>query len=445
MYRRSVFGRGEAPLLVVFSLMLGQATSACESQVGERERRESTEPVEGERSAPPATEGGGATTGSAPPPPRPNPSAPKESEVPDLFDPDVIRDIELRFDEAALAVLSDPDPATKETWVHGSFKMGDIAFADVGVRRKGSFSYRVLPQKASFKIKLDKWVADQEVYGLSDLTLNNMVRSATCLAERLTFYTFRSLDLPAQRANTAHVTINGENYGVYANVETPNRRFLRRVLGDRANTLYEGNWGGEWLPGNEVSFEIDVADADAPAGTRPDLSALFQAVAAASDQDLLAGVSAHLHTTAWLRFAAAEAITAQRDGYAYSNAGSHNYFMIGDTDGKFALVPWSLDTTLTDYFGLVDAAVPLNETLFTRCKRGAICWNAYKMEMRSVVDAFEALDLASLAKKWHDQIDTLVRADPKREVSLAEYDDRTRQLYEWLAARPGIVRAQLGL
>jgi hypothetical protein len=365
--------------------------------------------------------------------------------LPDLYDPAIIPDIELGLDADAIAVLSNPDVATKETWVHASFKMGEIKFADVGVRRKGSFSYRALPGKASLKIKLNKWVPGQKVYGLTDLTLNNMVRSFTFLAERLTFHVFRSLGLPAPKANTAHVAINGEDYGIYANVETPNRKFITRVFGSKASTLYEGNWGSEWLPGKEPFFEIDVAAPNAPAGTRPDLTLLFQSVAATSNDDLLAGVAAHLDTKEWLRFAAAEAITAQRDGYAYGDHGSHNYFMAGDTDGKLSLIPWSVDTTLSDRFSLVDAAMPLNDTLFTRCKLGATCWSAYKVEAKSVVDAFEALDLVSLAKTWHDQIDALVRVDPKREISLATYDDWTRVLYEWLAARPKVVRAQLGL
>ncbi len=392
-----------------------------------------------------ARNGEGATPAATVTPHPPNASRPPPP-LPDLYDPAIVRDIELTFDDAALRVLSNPDPATKETWVHASFKIGDISFADVGVRRKGSFSYRVLPQKASFKIKLNKWVSGQKIYGHTELTLNNMVRSPTCIAERLTFWTFGMLGLPSQKANTVHVTINGENYGVYANIETPNRAFLERAFGSsKANTLYEGNWGSEWLPGLETYFEIDVADPDAAAGTRPDLSALFRSVQTASDATLLDDVAPHLHTKAWLRFAAAEALTAQRDGYAYGDNGSHNYFMAGDTDGKFTLVPWSVDTTLTDFYSLVDVTMPTNATLLTRCKMGAACWSAYKAEVKSVIESFETVDVVALARRWHDQIDALVRDDPKREVTIATYEDWTERLYVWLEERPRVLRMQFGL
>lgn len=369
-----------------------------------------------------------------------------ETPQPDLYDPATIPEIELTLDAAAMAVLSNPDIATKQTWVHGSFKMGTITFADVGVRRKGSATFRALPQKASLKVKFNKWVSGQKLYGLTELTLNNMLTNTTYIAERLAFHVFRSLGLPASRANTAHVKINGADYGIYANIETPDKTFLARVFGAKAKTLYEvPDWGSAWVPGCEPGLEIDVADPNAAPGTLPDATALFQAVQAASDANLIADVANHLHTTEWLRFSAAEAILGDWDGYAYGKFGSHNYFMAGDSDGKFSLIPWSVDSTLTDDEGVLDAATPLDATLLTRCKLGATCWSAYMSEVQSVVTAFEALDLVNLAKTWHGQIDTLVQTDPKREVPLEVYDANTQRLYAWLQARPAVVRTQLGL
>jgi hypothetical protein len=62
-----------------------------------------------------------------------------------------------------------------------------------------------------------------------------------------------------------------------------------------------------------------------------------------------------------------------------------------------------------------------------------------------VLVAYEALDLVNLAKKWHHQIDELVLSDPKREQGLSSYRSETQNLYTWLAARPNVVRGQLGL
>jgi hypothetical protein len=380
---------------------------------------------------------------SAPPPKKDAGAA--DAAVPDLYDPATIPEFELTFDAAAMAILSSTAEADRETWVHGTLKYGSMTFADVGVRRKGSFTFRALPNKASLKVKLNKYVKGQKLYGLENLTFNNQIGSYTFITERLVYHTFRSLGMPAQRSNTAKVKINGEDYGIYLNLETPDEEFLERVFGAKGKTLYECNWGSEWTPGMERGFEIDVEDPLAPVGTMPDLSALFKVVQSARVEEVLTDVSPKLHTTQWLRFSAIEGLVAHWDGYAFGIPGSHNYFMAGDTDGKFSLIPWSADSTMYEGEGPIDTSQPLNQTLLTRCKQSTSCWTTYKTEMKWVVDEFEKLDLLSLAKAWHAQIDALVRTDPKREANIPYYEQRTTALYDFIQKRPAIVRTQLGI
>ncbi len=367
--------------------------------------------------------------------------------VPQLYDPAKIVQVELTLDDAAIAMLSSAEVAAAKTWAHAKFKCGDVTFDDVGVRVKGTSTLRLYPGKAALKVKLNKWVKGQKLAGIDTLTLNNMMSDPTFLAERITYHVFRSLGLHAPHANAAHVTINGQDYGLYANIETPNESFLARELGGKGASLYEVNWGSSWLPGDggETGFEIDVPVPGALPGTMPDVDQLFQAVAAARDEKLLDDLAGHLHTKMWLRHSAAEAVTGHYDGYAYGLYGSHNYFMIGDVDGKFELAPWSTDLSLSNREGVPDAANPLGTTVFARCKRSTTCWDTYKAEVKSVLDVYETLDLVNLAKSWHQQIDTLARSDPKRESGIDDYESVTEHLYEFLATRPSVVRAQLGL
>jgi hypothetical protein len=65
--------------------------------------------------------------------------------------------------------------------------------------------------------------------------------------------------------------------------------------------------------------------------------------------------------------------------------------------------------------------------------------------MKTVLGVYEGLGLVNLAKSWHAQIDARVIADPKREASLSYYNSETTKLYSWLAARPGVIRSQLGI
>lgn len=374
-------------------------------------------------------------------------TCPPDDETPTcatIFDPAAIPRFRLTMDAAAMAILSDPDPELEKTWVHASFTSGDVTLADVGVRRKGSSTYRVLPKKAALKIRFDRFVKGQTFACLTDLTLNNMMSDPTFIAERLSYHVFRSVGLPAQRANTARVTINGADYGIYANVETPDDRLLERLLGARGRSLYEMNWGSEWLPGHEDGVEEEVGDE-----TLSDVRALFAAHAAAPQSNLLGAMASTLDTTAFLKFAATEAAVGHYDGYGYGVWGSHNYFLASDVDGRFQLLPWSTDLTMSNRAGVPDSANPRpaggGPTLLLRCKGSSACWDTYKNSVRSVLTTYETLDLVNLAKAWHAQIDPLVLADPKREASVSYYTSETQKLYDWLAKRPGVVRVQLGL
>lgn len=363
----------------------------------------------------------------------------------EVYDPSKVFTYELSFDAAAMAVLSSTAEADRKTWVHGSFSCAGTALADVGVRRKGSSTFRALPQKAALKIRFDKYVAGQRFAGLTDLTLNNAMSDPTFLVERLSYHVFRSAGLPAQRASSAQIVINGAPYGLYVNVETPNEQLIDRLFGGNKRTLYEIEYGSQWLPGVEDGFDEEVGD-----GSKDDVSALFAAVQQANDATLLADVAGHLDTDEWLGFSATEAVIGDYDGYAFGNWGSHNYFMAGDVNGVFSLIPWSTDLTMSERAGGVDASDPKDvtgggPTLLGRCKQSATCWATYKDRVRNVLAVYEGLSLVSLAQTWHAQIDALVVADPKRETSLSYYDSETTKLYGWLGARPGVVRGQLGI
>ena len=168
----------------------------------------------------------------------------------DVYDPAKVLVYELGFDDAALATLSSTstDEDDMKAWVHASFRCGSTSFQDVGVRRKGQSTFRALPRKAAFKIRFDRYVPGQTFAGFRDLTLNNSVSDPTFLAERLSYHVFRSVGLPAPRTASAQLTINGAPWGLYVNVETPNKQLNDRLFGARAGTLYEVNYGSQWLP-----------------------------------------------------------------------------------------------------------------------------------------------------------------------------------------------------
>ncbi len=61
-------------------------------------------------------------------------------------------------------------------------------------------------------------------------------RLNTCMS----YHVFREAGSPAPRCNYARVLLNGEDLGVFSNVESLKKPMLRRWFDDDSGNLYEG-------------------------------------------------------------------------------------------------------------------------------------------------------------------------------------------------------------
>jgi len=147
-----------------------------------------------------------------------------------LFDPAHVTEIDLDMTyEAQVALDADPDEYVEaqltvtrdDGETHGPLL--------VGVRLKGSGSFRTMGNKAAFKVKLNEFVKGQKLLGLKALTLNNMVQDPTMLHELLAYDAFRAAGLAAPRTGFAYVRVGGSDYGVYLNLETPDDVWLEKT------------------------------------------------------------------------------------------------------------------------------------------------------------------------------------------------------------------------
>jgi hypothetical protein len=97
------------------------------------------------------------------------------------------------------------------------------------VRIRGNTSYTALPpgsEKFSLKVYMDQVDPDQELMGYDTLNFNNAFRDPTFCRE-VVYNNFVARFIPNPRANHVLVTLNGANWGVYVNVQQPDKRMLR--------------------------------------------------------------------------------------------------------------------------------------------------------------------------------------------------------------------------
>jgi hypothetical protein len=92
---------------------------------------------------------------------------------------------------------------------------------------------------SSLEIRFDEYVKDQEFRGLDRLTLNNCVQDPTKAQQFMAYSLMGKAGVPVPRSNLARVVVNGEDLGIYANVESIRKAFIKHHFGDAKGDLFE--------------------------------------------------------------------------------------------------------------------------------------------------------------------------------------------------------------
>ncbi|MDH7599855.1 MAG: CotH kinase family protein [Sedimentisphaerales bacterium] len=152
----------------------------------------------------------------------------------DLYDPCTLRTISLRF--------SQPDWWSRlvanyqsKTNLTATLICEDQVYEGVGVRFRGNTSYQMTgnSQKKSFNIEIDYTIPGQRLMGYKTLNLLNCANDPTFMREVLYTNVCRR-QIPSAKANFVRLEINGQDWGIYANIQQLNGDFIR-----------------DWFPSNE--------------------------------------------------------------------------------------------------------------------------------------------------------------------------------------------------
>ncbi len=314
---------------------------------------------------------------------------------------------------------------------HAEVKVDGVTVSNVAVRKKGGFG-SISNMRPGLKIDAHEYVADQRIFGLKHLTLNNNHQDPTLVSQCLGYGLFRSAGLAASRCNFAHVVVNGEDLGIYSNVETIKREFLSRHFKDDSGDLYES--GGEFVPESVGEFQPKSDK------TPPDCSALDAVVTAlaAPDAELVAKLGAVVDLKQFTRYWAMEVMTNHWDGYA--NNQNNYYFYDDPTSGKLNFIPWGIDALFT-----ARERTTRPQSVFA-C--GAMAWRLYDVPETRAMYLASLRDL--LATVWDvpailaeiDRMQKLLKpfADPTNTGALADEIENVRS---FVSTRARVLRDEL--
>ncbi len=192
--------------------------------------------------------------------------AARDAVAQDLYDTTALRTVSLQFHDANWEALLRGYYDT-DTYILADLAFEGETYPDVGVRIRGNTSYTMLPsgsQKFSLKLKLDHVHDDQELWGYKTLNLNNGHMDPTFTRE-VVYNNYVAQFIPNPRANHVLLSLNGQNWGVYINVQQGNKRMLRDYFADADGLRMEcsNNPNGPGLaynganPSGYSAYELD--------------------------------------------------------------------------------------------------------------------------------------------------------------------------------------------
>ena len=272
----------------------------------------------------------------------------------------------------------------------------------VGVHLKGAWgSWRDIDGKAAFKIKTDAFVRGQTFFGITRMTLNNMVQDSSYIHEVLTYRLFRAVGVPAPRTGFADVTLNGVNYGLHLNIETVNPQMLKR-WNITSSQMVKGAvpYFPDLWPGNESSFAIESGIkssytmlTDLMAANQLDGDAWWERISELADmKEMTLEWATEIHTGHW-------------DGYVRNR---NNYFINFDNYGKATMLPWGTDQTWNGSYSYFESA----GLMLNKCFGSADCTEMYRQSLARVANKAKALELPQMAAAVGSAIRNSISQDP---------------------------------
>jgi CotH protein len=379
-------------------------------------------------------------------------SEPPPGEAGWMYDAGTVVAIELTLSSTEKAALeAEPDEYVKGTFslaktdgTPGGTETPVVTSAPVEIRLKGhlSGSFRTLAEKAAFKLKFKK---SEPFLGLRKMTLNNMVEDDSFLHETLSYRVFRAAGVAAPRTGFAWVRLNGEDFGLYLNLENLDKVNLERWFGPFAEPqhLYEGESGVDVEPDRAGEFEVDEgSEAD-----RSDLEALIESANTSVGPGWAGQVSSRIDLEEMTRMWAVEKYVGHWDGYSGEEAPGrpNNYYLYSDPAGRFQMLPWGTDNTWEpqkkpDFEG--DAGL-----LFDDCEADPGCDGLYRQALREVGKVAAGLDLDPFAADLAERLEPwelLEQSDGRHEHDMAAIANGVSETREYLVDRPGELFAFVG-
>ena len=268
-----------------------------------------------------------------------------------LYDPFSLRTLFLEFDnddwEKQLEAFRYTDVD-----VPANLEVDGQTMRHVGIRFRGNTSYSTIAsgRKRPLNITLDLVHPKQKIGGYSTMNLLNANGDATMLRSVL-YYEIAREYIPAFKANFMRVVINGESWGVYANVQQFDSNFTKDFFGTPKGVRWKvpgspAGQGGLAYLGDEIEPYREIFELKSKEDPKSwvGLMLLSQTLNETPTELLASALAPILDVDGVLKFLALDNVLVNNDGFWVR---ASDYSIYQDSYGKFHVMPYDANETFS--------------------------------------------------------------------------------------------------
>lgn len=267
-----------------------------------------------------------------------------------IFQEDTVNEINIEIDEADWQdMLENP---LEEEYHKANVTINGEIIGNVAIRTKGNNSLTSVASsdsdRYSFKLDFDYYDNNGNYYGLKKLCLNNNYSDNSSMREYISYKIMGEMGLDVPECAYSHITVNGEEWGLYLAVEPVDEVFLAEHFADATGDLYKpegmGGTGADLVyNGDDISAYTGLnLKTNLNSSDGKEILALMQAL---EDGE---GLEEVLDVEKALKYIAANVALANFDSYL--GVTTHNFYLY-EENGRFTIIPWDMNLAFGGFGG----------------------------------------------------------------------------------------------
>jgi hypothetical protein len=250
----------------------------------------------------------------------------------DFFDETVLHEIRLEMRPSDWDTLK--QHFLENTYYPADFKWKNILVEDIAIRSRGTGSRS--PVKPGLRIDFDRNEPDQTFLGLKSVVLRGNTQEPSMMHERLSMKFMLRMGLYASREASTKFYVNNEYIGLYTIVETVDKNFLKRSLGEDEGYLYKYDYNA-----GDAAYYFGSRGADpnlySPSPFKPEThekdpdpkplgAMIVSGINGSADADFTRVMADYMDLKYFMKHVAVERFLGEQDGII-GGFGMNNFYM----------------------------------------------------------------------------------------------------------------------